>query len=156
MTNIDWTTYTDEQLVEASAEIHTEQERRYTLLSTQAQINALNADYLAASGVETGEPWRQPTGAHDAYPLDWVVTHNGKTWISLVASNVWEPGVSGWREQTEPGNEWPDWVQPTGAHDAYPIGAQVTHAGLRWTSDLDANVWEPGVAGWTETASEAT
>ena len=46
--------------------------------------------------------------------------------------------------------EWPDWVQPLGAHDAYNIGAKVTHAGKRWTSDIDANVWEPGVYGWTE------
>ena len=46
--------------------------------------------------------------------------------------------------------EWPDWVQPLGAHDAYNIGAKVTHAGKRWTSNIDANVWEPGVYGWTE------
>lgn len=26
------------------------------------------------------------------------VTHNGKTWESLVDNNVWEPGVYGWTE----------------------------------------------------------
>ena len=46
--------------------------------------------------------------------------------------------------------EWPDWVQPTGAHDAYAKDAKVTHSGKKWTSDVDANVWEPGVYGWTE------
>lgn len=46
--------------------------------------------------------------------------------------------------------EWPDWVQPLGAHDAYPAGAKVTHAGKHWVSDVDSNVWEPGVYGWTE------
>lgn len=46
--------------------------------------------------------------------------------------------------------EWPEWVQPTGAHDAYAAGAKVTHGGKRWTSDVDSNVWEPGVYGWTE------
>ena len=46
--------------------------------------------------------------------------------------------------------EWPDWVQPLGAHDAYNVGAKVTHAGKHWTSNIDANVWEPGVYGWTE------
>lgn len=46
--------------------------------------------------------------------------------------------------------EWPDWVQPTGAHDAYATGAKVSHAGKHWTSNVDANVWEPGVYGWTE------
>ena len=44
--------------------------------------------------------------------------------------------------------EWPTWNQPAGAHDAYPLGAKVTHNGKRWTSTADANVWEPGVYGW--------
>ena len=46
--------------------------------------------------------------------------------------------------------EWPEWIQPTGAHDAYAKDAKVTHKGKKWTSDVDANVWEPGVYGWTE------
>ena len=46
--------------------------------------------------------------------------------------------------------EWPEWVQPLGAQDAYSKGAKVTHSSKRWTSDVDANVWEPGVYGWTE------
>ena len=46
--------------------------------------------------------------------------------------------------------EWPDWVQPTGSHDAYAKDAKVTHNSKKWTSDVDANVWEPGVYGWTE------
>ena len=45
--------------------------------------------------------------------------------------------------------EFPEWVQPTGAHDAYKKGAKVTHNGLRWISAADSNVWEPGVYGWT-------
>ena len=48
--------------------------------------------------------------------------------------------------------EWPEWIQPTGAHDAYALGAKVTHNGKHWTSDIDANVYEPGVYGWTEVA----
>ena len=42
------------------------------------------------------------------------------------------------------------WVQPTGAHDAYPLGAQVTHVGRLWESLYDANVWEPSVFGWRD------
>jgi hypothetical protein len=44
----------------------------------------------------TTQPWVQPTGAHDAYPLGARVTHNGQTWESTVANNVWAPGVFGW------------------------------------------------------------
>lgn len=46
--------------------------------------------------------------------------------------------------------EWPDWVQPTGAQDAYAALAKVTHGGKRWVSDVESNVWEPGVYGWSE------
>lgn len=107
-------------------------------------------------------PWSQPLGATDAYPLGAKATHNGKTWESTIANNVWEPGVYGWKEvedsdQTEPTDpdkptedEYPEWVQPTGAHDAYDQGAKVSHNGKKWTSDVSANVWEPGVYGWTE------
>lgn len=46
--------------------------------------------------------------------------------------------------------EWPEWIQPTGAQDAYSAGDKVTHNDKRWVSDVDGNVWEPGVYGWTE------
>lgn len=49
-----------------------------------------------------------------------------------------------------PSEEYPEWVQPTGAHDAYAQGAKVSHDGKKWTSDIPANVYEPGVYGWTE------
>ena len=49
-----------------------------------------------------------------------------------------------------PPEEYPEWVRPTGAHDAYAQGAKVSHNGKKWTSDIAANVWEPGVYGWTE------
>lgn len=89
--------------------------------------------------------WEQPTHAENAYEQGAWVWHGGRVWESLTPANVWEPGVSGWRD---PLNEWPDWVQPTGAHDAYPLGAKVTHNGQRWISTAASNVWEPGVFGW--------
>lgn len=42
--------------------------------------------------------WEQP-GAENAYSAGDRVTHNGKTWESLVDHNVWEPGVVGTEEQ---------------------------------------------------------
>lgn len=44
--------------------------------------------------------------------------------------------------------EYPDWVQPTGAHDAYNTGDKVAYEGKHWVSVADANVWQPGVYGW--------
>lgn len=46
-------------------------------------------------------PWSQPQGAHDAYKKGDKVSHNGKTWVSTVDSNVLEPGVYGWKEAKE-------------------------------------------------------
>ena len=46
--------------------------------------------------------------------------------------------------------EWPEWKPPQGAHDAYEVGAKVSHNGKHWINDIDANVYEPGVYGWTE------
>ena len=45
---------------------------------------------------------------------------------------------------------YPEWVQPLGATDAYSKGDKVSHNGSHWVSDVDNNVWEPGVYGWTE------
>ena len=41
----------------------------------------------------TPEPWVQPTGSTDAYGIGDRVTHQGQTWESTVANNVWEPGT---------------------------------------------------------------
>ena len=40
-----------------------------------------------------------------------------------------------------PSEEYPEWVRPTGAHDAYAQGAKVSHNGKKWTSDVGGNVW---------------
>lgn len=50
--------------------------------------------------------------------------------------------------------EFPEWKQPAGAHNAYKKGDKVTHNGKKWSSDVDANVWEPGVHGWSEIPNE--
>lgn len=44
--------------------------------------------------------------------------------------------------------EWPEWVQPTGAHDAYNTGDKVSHNGKHWVCTMNACVYEPGVFGW--------
>lgn len=64
----------------------------------------------------------------------------------------WTPdvAVSLWVRADEPGEEWPEWVQPLGAQDAYANGAKVSHNNKHWVSNVDGNVWEPGVYGWDE------
>lgn len=46
--------------------------------------------------------------------------------------------------------EWPAWIQPIGASDAYMKGDHTAHNDKHWESEVDNNVWEPGVYGWRE------
>ena len=48
--------------------------------------------------------------------------------------------------------EYPQWRQPTGAHDAYNKGDKVSDEGKHWISEIDGNVWKPGtvVGAWSE------
>lgn len=62
----------------------------------------------------------------------------------------WQPDITPALWAVVSLEEWPEWVQPTGAHDAYSKDAKVTHNGTKYISDVDANVWEPGVYGWSE------
>lgn len=52
--------------------------------------------YVAVTPAGQIAEWVQPLGAQDAYQVGDKVTHNGFTWESTVANNVWEPGVYGW------------------------------------------------------------
>ena len=80
---------------------------------------------------------------------------------------MWEPGVYGWEEvtastggggggttepETPPAETIPDFVQPTGAHDAYKKGDKVKFEGKVYESLIDANTYSPSAypAGWKE------
>lgn len=45
-------------------------------------------------------PWEQPDSTNPYMTGD-KVTHNGKTWVSTIDNNVWEPSVYGWEEVTD-------------------------------------------------------
>lgn len=93
--------------------------------------------------------WEEGT----AYAADTRVEYGGTLYRCVQAHT----SQANWTPPTTPAlwvavslEEWPEWVQPTGAHDAYNVGAKVAHNGKHWLSDMDGNVWEPGVYGWTE------
>ena len=123
--------------------IDTELSRRETLANAGRAMDDIARSVLAAQGITDGDEWVQPTDATNAYPKDWTVTHDGKTWVSLTPANVWPPGVSGWREIVDESAGAPEWVQPTGSHDAYQTGDTVTFEGAEYTSLIDGNTWSP-------------
>lgn len=90
-----------------------------------------------------------------AYIKDDIRRFEGKLYRCVqphTSQSTWTPSaaVSLWTEISDPTEEWPEWIQPTGAHNAYAQGAKVSHNGKHWISDVAANVWEPGVSQWTE------
>ena len=56
------------------------------------------------------------------------------------------------QEPTEPVEEYPEYVQPTGAHDSYKVGDKITYNGKKNICKMDNCVWAPDVypAGWEE------
>ena len=105
-------------------------------------------------GVTAGEhaelfsPWAYPV----AYTAGQIRERSGKLYKCLQAHTSqadWKPedSPSLWVGISDPAEEWPEWSQPVGAHDAYAKGDKVSHNGKHWTSDVDSNVWEPGTAG---------
>lgn len=94
-----------------------------------------------------------------AYPIAYTVgqlrRHNGKLYKCVQAHTSqadWTPDTAAslWSVAADPAEEWPAWSQPVGAHDTYAKGDKVSHNGKHWMSDVDGNVWEPGVSQWTE------
>ena len=106
-------------------------------------------DETALTGVELFPPW----SVGKAYATGDRVQHEGTLYKCVQAHTSqadWTPPVTPALWTAVSLDEYPAWVQPTGAHDAYRKGDKVTHNGKHWTSDVDNNTWEPGVYGWTE------
>ena len=44
--------------------------------------------------------------------------------------------------------EFPEWHQPTGAHDAYNTGDKCSYNGQHYICTVDGNIYAPDVYGW--------
>lgn len=117
---------------------------------TLAESGAID-DTTAGEHAEVFSPWEKDI----AYTVGNIRKYQDKLYRCIQAHTSqegWEPdkAVSLWTCTTDPAEEWPEWSQPVGAHDAYAKDAKVSHRNKHWISSIDANVWEPGVYGWTE------
>lgn len=106
-------------------------------------------DATALTGVELFPAWATDT----AYAVGDRVQYNGVLYKCIQAHT----SQADWMPDATPAlwvivsiEEWPEWIQPTGAHDAYDKDAKVSHNGKHWKNTMDANVYEPGVYGWEE------
>lgn len=108
-------------------------------------------DNEALQAVELFPEW----AAGKAYSVDERVKYNDVLYKVLQAHTSqagWEPdvAVSLFAKVLIPDpGEIPEWEQP-GSTNPYMAGDMVRHNEKVWVSDIDNNVWEPGVYGWSE------
>ena len=107
-------------------------------------------DEDALSGIELYAEWKVDTDytENESRVRDDNVLYRCRQ--SHKSQADWKPSITPalWKVVTL--EEWPEWVQPTGSHDAYDFGAKVSHNDKHWISNINANTYEPGVFGWTE------
>ena len=119
-----------------------------TLRNLIEQLSITLGDATALTGVELFPPWKLI-----AYSVGDRVQYNGTLYKCVqahTAQSDWTPDATPALWVIVTVEEWPEWVQPAGSHDAYAKGSKVTHNGEKWISSYDANIWEPGVYGWTK------
>lgn len=81
------------------------------------------------------------------------VTHNNVVYKCLqnhTSQTNWAPGLapSLWAKCLADSETISEWEQPDSTNP-YMKGDKVTHNGSTWVSNIDNNVWEPGVYGWS-------
>ena len=123
----------------------------HTLRKLIEKAAATLKDTDALEGIELFPKWSDDS----EYSVDDRVRYGDTLYKCLTAhqsQDSWSPDVSPslWVRVDDPSVEFPEWVQPTGATDAYPKDAKVSHNERHWISEIDANVYEPGVYGWYE------
>ncbi len=108
-------------------------------------------DEVAVERVNLFPHW----AAGRTYEADLRVQYGGKLYRITMAHTSqadWTPDAApSLYAEVLPGQDGVigEWVQPDSTNP-YKKGDKVTHNGKTWVSDVDGNIWEPGVYGWTE------
>ena len=104
-------------------------------------------DETALTGVELFPMW----AIGRAYAAGDRVQHGGTLYKCVQAHTSqadWTPDATQALWVVVSIEEFPEWAQPTGAHDAYNIGDKVTYNGQHYVCTSDGNVYAPDVYGW--------
>lgn len=130
---------------------YTERARALRPYIEKASVSLADEDALQA--VELFPQW--VTG--HAYAVDERLQYNGVLYRVVQAHTSqadWVPDKTPALFVVVSLDEWPEFVQPTGAHDAYKKGDKITFEGKHYISLIDANVYSPTAypAGWKEQA----
>lgn len=127
--------------------------KAYKLRELIVKASESLSDTDALEAVELFDEWATDT----EYAVDKRVRYNGTLYKCLqshTSQGTWTPtdAPSLWAKVLIPDPEViPDWEQPSSTNP-YMKGDKVKHNGKTWQSDINNNVWEPGVYGWSEVA----
>lgn len=124
------------------------------IIAALKRMRAAATDETALDSIDLYPAWKTGTAYKaetENTPADRI--RYGETLYRCVQSHT---SQSDWTPDKTPAlwtvvslDEWPEWKQPTGAHDAYMKGDKVSHNGKHWVCDMDYCTYEPGVYGWT-------
>lgn len=109
---------------------------------------ALMSDEAALDSIELIAPWKikESVEVGDRRRFDGALY---KCVQAHTTQADWAPDITPALWVAVSIEEYPEWVQPTGAHDAYNIGDKVTYNGNRYVCTVNGNVYAPDVNGWT-------
>lgn len=124
-------------------------EHAYKLRAMIVKASTSLSDEDALEAIELYPAWKTGT----AYAVDERIRY-GETLYRCVQAHTsqdnWTPDITPALWTVVSLDEYPEWVQPTGAQDAYRTGDKVSHNDKHWVNTLDYNTYEPGVYGWDE------
>lgn len=125
--------------------INLEEARKFRQFIEQMSVNA--TDEQALDNILAFPKWE----VNKEYEKDFRLRYNDALYKVLqnhTSQSDWTPDVAVSLYVKVSIEEYPDWVQPTGSHDAYKLGDKVTHLEKHWVSTVDNNTWEPSIFGW--------
>ena len=111
------------------------------------QLAVTMSDETALTGVELFPMW----AIGRAYATGDRVQHGGILYKCVQAHTSqadWMPDATPALWVVVSIEDYPEWVQPTGAHDAYNTGDKVSYKGKHYVCTIDGNAYAPDVYGW--------
>ena len=111
------------------------------------QLAVTMSDETALTGVELFPTWV----VGKAYAVNDRTQHNGTLYKCVQAHTSqadWTPDATPALWVVVSIEDYPEWVQPTGAHDAYNRGDKVSYHGKHYVCTIDGNAYAPDVYGW--------
>lgn len=127
-------------------------EKLFAFINAVLNLRTVIDDETAVTTPNFFQAWNENG---EEYAVGDRIKYNGKLYKVLTAhisQPTWTPdAAASLFAEILPGQDGTDigeWVQPDSTNP-YMKGDKVTHNGQIWQSDVDNNVWEPGVYGWS-------